>query len=99
MLSAIVLVCGPSKLQSVVQKLRNHLVHGYQLHVLGYTIVTLLYQMYEPNSKLTREDNISGKLKSSTITSSSAAVAAAVAATAAAITPTPGVLTHKKRKM
>ncbi|CAJ1011989.1 putative Down-regulated in metastasis [Leishmania naiffi] len=43
---------GPSKLKFVVTKLKDNLAHGYQLHVLGYTVVTLLHQLYEPNSKL-----------------------------------------------
>ncbi|KAG5492486.1 hypothetical protein JKF63_01064 [Porcisia hertigi] len=51
-LGAMLQETGPSKLKFVVTKLKDNLVHGYQLHVLGYTIVTLLYQLYEPNSKL-----------------------------------------------
>lgn len=58
MLSAIVMVCGPAKLHRVVTKLRDHLIHGYQLHVLGYTVVTLLYQMYEPHNRLIQEDRV-----------------------------------------
>lgn len=51
-LGAMLQETGPSKLKFVVTKLKDNLVHGYQLHVLGYTVVTLLYQLYEPNSKL-----------------------------------------------
>ncbi|KAL7710622.1 Down-regulated in metastasis/Domain of unknown function (DUF6700) [Lotmaria passim] len=51
-LGAMLQETGPSKLKFVVTKLKDNLVHGYQLHVLGYTIVTLLYQLYEPNSQL-----------------------------------------------
>ncbi|RNF02832.1 hypothetical protein TraAM80_06125 [Trypanosoma rangeli] len=47
-LSAMLCETGPGKLEFVITKLRDHLVHGYQLHVLGYTIVTLLYNLYEP---------------------------------------------------
>lgn len=60
MLSAIVMVCGPAKLHRVVTKLRDHLIHGYQLHILGYTVVTLLYQMYEPHSRLVHDDRVGG---------------------------------------
>ncbi|CBZ30618.1 conserved hypothetical protein [Leishmania mexicana MHOM/GT/2001/U1103] len=51
-LGAMLQETGPSKLKFVVTKLKDNLVHGYQLHVLGYTLVTLLHQLYEPNSKL-----------------------------------------------
>ncbi|KPA85934.1 hypothetical protein ABB37_00236 [Leptomonas pyrrhocoris] len=51
-LGAMLQETGPSKLKFVVTKLKDNLVHGYQLHVLGYTVVTLLYQLYEPNSQL-----------------------------------------------
>ena len=37
---------GPQKLRFVVTKLRDNLVHGYQLHVLGYTLVGLLQSMF-----------------------------------------------------
>nr|CCC93552.1 unnamed protein product [Trypanosoma congolense IL3000] len=47
-LSAMLCETGPGKLSFVIAKLRSHLVHGYQLHVLGYTVVTLLYNLYEP---------------------------------------------------
>ncbi|RNF20173.1 hypothetical protein TcG_03864 [Trypanosoma cruzi] len=47
-LSAMLCETGPGKLAFVITKLRDHLVHGYQLHVLGYTVVTLLYNLYEP---------------------------------------------------
>ncbi|CAG9582418.1 conserved hypothetical protein [Leishmania major strain Friedlin] len=66
-LGAMLQETGPSKLKFVVAKLKDNLVHGYQLHVLGYTLVTLLYQLYEPNSKLLQPSK----------SSSSAAVAAA----------------------
>lgn len=48
---------GPGKLQYVIRKLKAHLVHGYQLHVLGYTVVTLLYQLYEPDHLLLRRED------------------------------------------
>ncbi|KPI86342.1 hypothetical protein ABL78_4608 [Leptomonas seymouri] len=51
-LGAMLQETGPSKLKFVVTKLKDNLVHGYQLHVLGYTVVTLLYQLYEPNNQL-----------------------------------------------
>ncbi|KAG5491942.1 hypothetical protein GH5_00837 [Leishmania sp. Ghana 2012 LV757] len=66
-LGAMLQETGPSKLKFVVAKLKDNLVHGYQLHVLGYTVVTLLYQLYEPNSKLLQPSK----------SSSSAAVVAA----------------------
>ncbi|AYU82865.1 hypothetical protein LdCL_350011500 [Leishmania donovani] len=66
-LGAMLQETGPSKLKFVVAKLKDNLVHGYQLHVLGYTLVTLLHQLYEPNSKLLQPSR----------SSSSAAVAAA----------------------
>ncbi|EKF32307.1 hypothetical protein MOQ_003845 [Trypanosoma cruzi marinkellei] len=47
-LSAMLCETGPGKIAFVITKLRDHLVHGYQLHVLGYTVVTLLYNLYEP---------------------------------------------------
>lgn len=63
---------GPGKLQYVIRKLKGHLVHGYQLHVLGYTVVTLLYQLYEPHNILLRSEDknrqekmVSGKSSSS----------------------------------
>lgn len=46
---------GPGKLSYVIKKLQGHLVHGYQLHVLGYSLVTLLHQLYEPNNLLLQE--------------------------------------------
>ncbi|KAG8345856.1 hypothetical protein TRVL_03315 [Trypanosoma vivax] len=47
-LCAMLSETGPGKLAFVIKKLRDHLVHGYQLHVLGFTVVTLLYNLYEP---------------------------------------------------
>lgn len=41
---------GPEKMKFVVTKLKDNFVHGYQLHVLGYTVVTLLYSLYAPAS-------------------------------------------------
>ncbi|SCU71002.1 uncharacterized protein TEOVI_000258200 [Trypanosoma equiperdum] len=51
-LSAMMCEVGPGKLGFIITKLRDHLVHGYQLHVLGYTVVTLLYNLYEPRHSL-----------------------------------------------
>ncbi|CUG87949.1 Hypothetical protein, putative [Bodo saltans] len=41
---------GPEMLMFIVTKLKDMFVHGYQLHVLGYTIVTVLYTLYAPAS-------------------------------------------------
>ncbi|GET92575.1 hypothetical protein, conserved [Leishmania tarentolae] len=71
-LGAMLQETGPSKLKFVVTKLKDNLVHGYQLHVLGYTLVTLLHQLYEPNSKLLKSSRASSSAAVSTVAHASA---------------------------
>lgn len=54
-LGAMLQETGPTKLRFIITKLKDNLVHGYQLHVLGYTVVTLLYQLYEPHHAMLQE--------------------------------------------
>lgn len=67
-LGVMVQETGPGKLGYVIKVLKGHLVHGYQLHVLGYTIVTLLYQLYEPDNALLKGTSQLDKTKVTGIT-------------------------------
>ncbi|EPY35402.1 hypothetical protein AGDE_07382, partial [Angomonas deanei] len=57
---------GPAKLKFLIHKLKDNLVHGYQLHVLGYTVVTLLYQLYDPQNALVATPSHHGEKRAAT---------------------------------
>ncbi|KAJ9435113.1 hypothetical protein DIPPA_14970, partial [Diplonema papillatum] len=53
-LADAIAVLGPSFLGKVLHLLRWTLVHGYQLHVMGYTVVAVLSQI----SKMQDDENV-----------------------------------------
>ena len=60
----IMSILGPSYLASVIEKLKSQLVHGYQLHVLGYTLVILLESMQSILKPVLRSNSTERKYSS-----------------------------------